>query len=82
MEHKLFHWFNMESPSIVMGDAESNVLMVWCGGTGVHVITLDGQEVDYWQIGTAATNATHDEVVTSMKEHLHYLRTGEYEEDE
>lgn len=61
----------LDNARIVRFDPDSDTLLVWFGGHGVHVYAEDGTEVDYWTCGDFAVNsAFEDDVIASMTERL------------
>jgi|MudIll2142460700_1097286.scaffolds.fasta_scaffold00003_53 hypothetical protein len=52
-------------------DAERDLLLVWKGGHGIHVLNMEGVEVSFWSTGNfQLSDADEDVVWASMEQRM------------
>ena len=72
----------LDKARIVRFDEGRELLYAWFGGHGVHAYNVEGDEVDFWNVGDwSKNNASAEDVIESMEERIHGVQI-EDEDDE
>jgi hypothetical protein len=61
----------LDGAHLVRCDDDREVVIAWFGGHGVHAFSLDGRELDFWNVDTfERERAERSEVIASIDEWL------------